>query len=111
MLGLSISNVWQWHAECFSRLLLMYAYGRAPVAGPGPHTDTAATGGWRVESVGGGEVGVGLVSGSSWCGGGMSSISSDAVQHFHVGRREAGSCGQHTVILVFGCGWSSDNRR
>ena len=68
MLGLSISNVWQWHAECFSRLLLMYAYGRAPVAGPGPHTDTAATAGWRVESVGGGEVGVGLVSGSSWCG-------------------------------------------
>ena len=75
MLGLSISNVWQWHAECFSRLL-MYAYRRAPVAGPGPHTDTAATAGWRVESVGGGEVGVGLVSGSSWCGGGMSSISS-----------------------------------
>ena len=66
MLGLSISNVWQSHAECFSRLLI-YAYGRAPVAGPGPHTDTAATGGWRVESVGGGEVGLGLVSGSSWC--------------------------------------------
>ena len=38
----------------------MYAYGRAPVAGPGPQMDIAATAGWRVESVGGGEVGVGL---------------------------------------------------
>ena len=46
----------------------MYAYGRAPVAGPGPQMDIAATAGWRVESVGGGEVGVGLVSGSSWRG-------------------------------------------
>ena len=67
------------YAQFYPRLVMMYAYGRAPVADPCPHMDTAATaaGEW-IESVGGGEMGVepGLVSGS-----GMSSFGPDAVSN------------------------------
>ena len=38
------------YAQFYPRLVMMYAYGRAPVADPCPHMDTAATaaGEWRV---------------------------------------------------------------
>ena len=39
------------YAQFYPRLVMMYAYGRAPVADPCPHMDTAATAGWRVDRV------------------------------------------------------------